>query len=208
MISQSSASDLRPITSQSESVTLPTPVTWSKIEEEINLLPDFTIDNVIQYFMYQKEADGLEKEDWKSLNFGGYELFREGHVQKIYVGSAGSVSVKVICLPEMKKDRTYSLEVTITPNMEISRGICTCPAGKGPRGNCKHLAALCFAIEDFVKTRTISLEKGEEAFTSLLQKWNQPQKRKLDSKKVEDILFSSFCYGKEEPIRPSPTFNA
>ena len=76
-------SDLQPITSQSESVTLPTPVTWSKIEEEINILPDFTIDNVIQYFVYQKEADGLEKEDWKSLNFGRYKLFREGHVQKI-----------------------------------------------------------------------------------------------------------------------------
>ena len=82
--------------------------------------------------------------------------------------------MKAICLPEMKKDRTYSLELTITPNMEISRGICTCPAGKGPRGSCKHLAALCFAIEDFVKTRTISLEKGEEACRSLLQKWNQP----------------------------------
>ena len=101
----------------------------------------------------------------------------------------------------MKKDRTYSLELVITPSMEISRGICTCPAGKGPCGSCKRLAALCFAIEGFVKTRTIALEQGEEACTSLLQKWNQPQKRRLDSKKVEDISFSSFSYGKEEPIR-------
>ena len=30
--------------------------------------------------------------------------------------------------------------------------------------------ALCFAIEDFVKTRTIALKQGEEACTSLLQK--------------------------------------
>ena len=129
-------SDLQPITSQSETVTLPASVTWSKIEEEINLLPDFTIENVIQYFVYQKEADGLEKEDWKSLNFGGYKLLREGHVQKIYVSSSGSVSVKAICLLEMKKDRTYSLELVITPSMEINRGICTCPTGKGPCGSC------------------------------------------------------------------------
>ena len=94
LASWSSASDLQPITSQSETVTLPASVTWIKIEEEINLLPDFTIENVIQYFVYQKEADGLEKEDWKSLNFGGYKLFREGHVQNIYVSSSGSVSVK------------------------------------------------------------------------------------------------------------------
>ena len=97
--------------------------------------------------MYQKEADGLEKEDWESLNFGGYKLFRGGHVQKIYVRNSGSVSVKAICFPEIKKDRTYSLELVITPSMEISRGICTCPAGKGPRCSCKHLAALFVATQ-------------------------------------------------------------
>jgi len=84
--------------------------------------------------------------------------------------------VKVICLPEMKKDQTYSLELTITPSMEISRGICTCPARKGPHGSCKYLVALCFAIEVFVKTHTIALEQGEETCTSLLQEWNQPKK--------------------------------
>jgi len=47
--------------SQSGSVALPAPVTWSKIEEKINLLSDFTIENVIQYFVYQKEADWLKK---------------------------------------------------------------------------------------------------------------------------------------------------
>ena len=60
LASLSSASDLQPITSQSETVTLPASVTWSKIEEEINLLPDFTIENVIQYFVYQKRLMGLK----------------------------------------------------------------------------------------------------------------------------------------------------
>ena len=57
---------------------------------------------------------------------------------------------------------------TLSIQLIDPRGICTCPAGKRPRGSCKHLAALCLAIEDFVKTRTIALEQGEEACTSLL----------------------------------------
>ena len=95
----------------------------------------------------------------------------------------------------MKKDLTYSLELTITKNMD---SVCSCTAGRGPHGSCKHLAALCFVVEDFSKVRTIALEQGEESCTSLLQKWNQPRKRRLDLKKVKDISFSSFSFGKSE----------
>ena len=76
-------------------------------------LPNFTIQNIIQYFIYQKEIDGLERQDWKSLNNHGYKLFKEGHIQQVYVSSSSKVAVKAICLPEMKKDRTYSLQLSI-----------------------------------------------------------------------------------------------
>lgn len=45
-------------------------------------MPEFTIENVMQYFIYRKENDGLERQDWKNFNVGGYKLFKEG---KIYV---------------------------------------------------------------------------------------------------------------------------
>ena len=134
-----------------DSATAPRAFTWKMINDDIQLLPNFTTENVIQYLTYQKEADGLEKQDWKSLNYGGYKLFKEGHVQKIFVRSA-DIFVKAVCLPEMRKDRTYSLEITISKyNMNFSGAVCSCPAGKGLYGSCKHLAALCFALEDFVK---------------------------------------------------------
>lgn len=47
-------------------------------------MPKFTIENVMQYFVYRKENDALERQDWKNFNVGGYKLFKEGHVQKIY----------------------------------------------------------------------------------------------------------------------------
>ena len=56
------------------------------------------------------------------------------------------VYVKAMCLPKMKKDRTYSLVEKNT--VDIINVKCTCPAGQGPFGNCKHLAALCYALED------------------------------------------------------------
>lgn len=178
-------------------------LSWSLIHEDLQLMPEFTIENVMQYFVYRKENDGLERQDWKNFNVGGYKLFKEGHIQKIYGCLCGqSVQIKATCLPEMKKDRTYSLLLTIDKvTVDITTAQCTCPAGKGPVGSCKHIAALCFALEDFVKLREIILEQGKDACTSLLQKWNQPRKKRLDSKKVEDIEFSSSCYGKTKSKR-------
>ena len=49
--------------------------------------------------------------------------------------------------------------------------------------------------------KAIIIEAGEESCTSLLQKWNQPRKRRLDSKKVEDIDFSSLPHGKDALTR-------
>ena len=60
--------------------------------------------------------------------------------------------MKVTCLPEMKKDLAYSLEMRIKKDdTSIQCAECGCPAGREPRGSCKHIAALCYALEDFVK---------------------------------------------------------
>ena len=90
----------------------------------------------------------------------------------------------------MKKDRLYSVFITIgITSCNVKKAECSCPAGHGPLGSCKHIAALCFYLEDFVKSRRAILDAGEEVCTSMLQKWNQPRKRHLDSKKAEDISF-------------------
>lgn len=66
------------------------------------------------------------------------------------------MQIKATCLPEMKKGRTYSLLLTIDKvTVDVTTARCTCPAGKRPFGSCKHIAALCFAPEDFVKLQEI-----------------------------------------------------
>ena len=49
--------------------------------------------------------------------------------------------------------------------------------------------------------REIILKQGEDACTLVLQRWNQPRKKRLESKKIEDIDFSSSCYGKSSCSR-------
>ena len=57
-------------------------LSWKLIDEDINVLPEFTTENVLQYFIYRKENDGLERQDWKNFNLDGFKLFKEGHIQK------------------------------------------------------------------------------------------------------------------------------
>ncbi|PFX24908.1 hypothetical protein AWC38_SpisGene10495 [Stylophora pistillata] len=78
---------------------------------------------------------------------------------------------------------------------------CACPAGKGPRGSCKHIGALCYALEEFVR---LECTREFETCTSRLQSRNQPRKRKLDSQSVYEIDFSKKIYRREERINVKP----
>lgn len=60
------------------------------------------------------------------------------------------VIVVAKCLAQMKQE-TYRVVVMLDDSGDIIKGYCGCPAGAGPTCTCKHLAALCYALEDFNK---------------------------------------------------------
>ena len=65
-------------------------------------------------------------------------------------------------------------------------------------------------LEDFARTRdtATSLEDdGQISCTSVLQQWNRPRKRRLDSKMVEDISFQNEQYGFEPKRSPVEVFD-
>ncbi len=76
---------------------------------------------------------------------------------------------------------------------EITFATCGCPAGLGPMGSCKHIAALCYALEEFSRLKTTH---EFVASTSKLQTWNQPRKRTLEPQSVEEIKFVKLEHGK------------
>ncbi len=166
-------------------------------------LPEFTMVHITNYFIERLTSDGKAAKDFKSVNKKAYPLFKDGHVQSIKACTDDQrCTYKSICLPEMKKNITYSITLTVNRiNGDILSAVCGCPAGLGPTGSCKHIAALCYALEEFSRIRTTN---DYTACTSKLQEWNQPRKRKLDAEIVGDIKFVKLEHGKvkREATRP------
>ena len=47
------------------------------------------------------------------------------------------------CLPEMKKNTTYSIRIVLNNRTaDVEYACCGCAAGRGPTGSCKHIAAM------------------------------------------------------------------
>ena len=117
----------------------------------------------------------------------------------------------------MRKNLKYKLKLSLCNDAqhqgEIRFASCAYPAGKLPRGSCKHIAAVCYALEEFMR---LMCTGDFETYTSRLQTCNQPRKTKLDSQSVYEIDFSKKIYRREErnnvkslnePRRPSERNN-
>ena len=60
---------------------------------------------------------------------------------------------------------------------------CECVAGKEPKATCKHIASLCYALEDFAKPLISDANSSGLSCTDQLIQWNQPRGRRLSPKK-------------------------
>ena len=89
------------------------------------------------------------------------------------------------CLPEMRKDQVYKIVLRLDSNSyEIDGAECRYPVDRGPRASCKHIAALCYALEEFGRLKQIP------SFHTCMdrpQTWNQPRPRKLQPIPVESL---------------------
>ena len=182
--------------------TTPVPE-WIKLQE--TTIPIFTIGSMTSYFISRLASDGLPANDYKDLNSHAYGLFKAGHVQSIFVSSqASKYDIKCVCLPEMRKDQVYNITLTMDSNADVLKSSCGSPAGAGPKGSCKHIAALCYALEEYCRIKDL---RSPRSCTSQLQTWNQPRKRRLDSCSVDDISFIKHEYGKTKKIAESVMYD-
>ena len=86
--------------------------------------------------------------------------------------------MKANCLPEMRKDRVYKILLFLDlESSDIVAAECGCPAGKAPCASCKHIGAMCFALEEF--SRFGHLPEFLTC-TDQLQQWNRPRPKKLE----------------------------
>ena len=178
---------------------------------QVHAPPEFTIGNITHYFVTRITSDGKSGNDFKNINTRAFPLFKDGHVQNImaYKSTSGDITYyQANCLPEMKKNTVYAIRIAINNRSgDVMYAQCGCAAGSGPTGSCKHIAAMCYALEDFCRIHQL---RDHVSCTSQLQVWNQPRKRTLDSADVEEIKFIKMEYGKQKrkpmvvPYDPRP----
>ena len=167
---------------------------WTRIEEAS--IPKVTMAKMNDYFVNRLASDGKPTNDFKNFHTSAYPLFMAGHIQSIQVAYINtSYNITCSCLPEMKKDTLYKISLIINENGDITQATCGCPAGLGPCGTCKHIGALCYALDEYTK---IKQTRSPDSCTSHLQKWNQPRKRRLDAQSVSNIKFVKHEYGKKK----------
>ncbi len=177
-----------------------------KVFKNTSDLPKFNNGHIVSYFVTRSVIDGLPSGDFKSINSSAENLFRCGHVQNIEVNTTDStlLFLKASCLPEMRKDRIYSLNLALNNKLyDIVYASCSCPAGKGPNGSCKHIGAFCYAFCDFCKCGNIP---DFLTCTDKLQSWNKPRGRKVDPIPVDKLCSRRLELG-NKGVSPSVVFD-
>ena len=139
----------------------------------IHAPPEFTIGNMTNYFITRITSDGKSANDFKTddINSSAFSLFKDGHIQNIqaYI-TPNKIYYQADCLPEMK-NITYTIRLTLNSNNgDIQYARCGCAAGNGPTGSCKHIPAMCYALEDFLVFTNFVIM----SCTFSVQTWNQP----------------------------------
>ena len=113
----------------------------------------FTFRNaqMISYFVVRMATDGNPASDLKAMNKFALSLIQCGHIQDIMVyRDKGSLHFKAKFMPEMRKDRLYKLFLYLdVETFDIMGAECGYPAGAGkaPSASCKHISAMCYALE-------------------------------------------------------------
>ena len=113
----------------------------------------------------------------------------------------GQTYVKASVVPSIKKN-PYRVVVEFSPQNDILRAACTCPAGLGlsGKGKCNHVGGALFAIEDFARR---GLQKHAEPLscTSRLSVWVVPFAIVIAViTAVNGILFPSFFRSRSRSI--------
>ena len=140
------------------------------------ILPDISLPSIEGYFVYRRAIDNLNAGDIKGITKGRLLLESE----RVEAGSFTQSNNKTeyfftaIVAAAMKKKVSYSVKVKVTQTGEILNSDCECPAGKGPHGSCKHVAALLLMLQALKETGQLLLKNS---CTENLQTFHKPAKR-------------------------------
>ena len=122
---------------------------WVNLERAKDV-PKLSINNIHHYFITRK----IRKDQvTASKPFErGYRIYDAKKVRAISIHSTTDDSlfsvVRASVIPSQRTDRIYETFIVVYKTTgNIYYATCSCTAGEG--GSCNHVAALCFAIDDY-----------------------------------------------------------
>ena len=89
----------------------------------------------------------------------------------------------------------------LSPSVEVLYTEDGCPMGRVPTWSCKHIAAFCYALEEFVR---LGFTQPFLSCKSHLQTWNQPWEKNWTPKPSTKYHFERAEYGKVKKAHPTP----
>ena len=131
----------------------------------------------------------------KGSNFSRMDMSRKSkpplaRTALMYAAVKNRSYVRCSVLPSMKKATVYKCRICMGTDAIVKVALCTCTAGLGDV--CNHIAALLYALEEFVR---LGLREDDTSPTSQLCKWNRPRPRRVAPCAVSEVQLSRAKFG-------------
>ncbi|XP_070549026.1 uncharacterized protein [Ptychodera flava] len=166
---------------------------------DIRGVPPVSFEQV-KYYLIESNEKTFDKEALRAYKaMKAYKLWDGGHVHSLQLHYLKNISKKFMfvkgCVNASEDThKTYTVHITIASDGCIYGGSCQCVAGLGEA--CSHIAAMLFALEDFVANGYKDLENGP-ATTEVLCKWIAKKDSKVIPKPLSEIDVYKPEHGKE-----------
>ena len=139
----------------------------------MNIQTFLSLIHDINTFCFLKVADKHSAGDLKAIE-KGEDLLKNKKIDACsYVINDEGFFVTGIVRAAMKKKVGYSFKLKFSVRGEVLNSHCECPAGKGPHGSCKHVAAVCLMLRDFKENGELNTSVS---CTGRLQTFHHPTK--------------------------------
>nr|XP_022307572.1 uncharacterized protein LOC111113571 [Crassostrea virginica] len=136
-------------------------------------IPEICIEQIDMYFVHRLAGDKQSTGDVKAIEKGRLLLESDRVLATSYLMQGNALFFTGIVGAAMKTRVTYNFKLKLDKNSgDIVNSHCECPAGRGPHGTCKHLAAVALLLLTFAEGKGLYIKRS---CTENLQTFHKPK---------------------------------
>ncbi|XP_056005265.1 uncharacterized protein LOC125664437 [Ostrea edulis] len=149
-------------------------------------IPEIGIEQIDMYFVHRLAGDRQSTGDVKAIEKGRLLVESDRVLAVSYLKEDNSLFFTGIVGAAMKTKVTYNFKLKFDKNSgDILNSHCECPAGRGPHGTCKHLAAVAIVLLSCSEGKGLRIQRS---CTENLQTFHKPKHSYSGSPvKAEDL---------------------